>query len=292
MRGVFRWAVAGVIALAMAFVSLPCTAQAPDTFRWIDFHALRDQDVVNWVTRALQEQKWTAIREIGVEYDQALVITTNRNSPQGTPNRDAFSIWSVSLANRALTHIVDGTNLRIADWLLLDPSEPRELGMLYDDCNDCEATTYFTVLHYDLRQHTWAARWLQGGGKTIPVWTTKEPLGVAQTQVYAVMADSNGHEVLGTWNHLDYGKQKPAEDVLYRYDVNPQTERERTIPLFGREAASMKDRLCRAQDAVPGLFRGQDSALCQAPPKPHYERKPVTTPPKNNEGQSRPPGGH
>ena len=292
MRSIFRWPITGLIALATALASFPATAQAPDAFRWINFHAAQDQDVLNWVTRALQQQKWTAIREIGVEYDQALVITSNRNSPQGTPNRDAFSIWSVSLANRALTHIVDGTNLRIADWLLLNPTEPRELGILYDDCSDCEATTYFTSLHYDLRQHTWAARWLQGGGKTIAVWTSKDPLGVTQTQVYAVMADSNGHEVLGTWNHLDYGKQKAPEDLVYRYDVDPQSDMERTIPLFGRDAANMRDRLCRAQDAVPGLYRGQDSSLCQAAPKPHYERKPVTTPPANNQGQSRPPGVH
>ena len=52
----------------------------------------------------------------------------------------------------------------------------------------------------------------------------------------------------------------------------------------------MKQRLCSAQDAVPGLARGQDSPLCQQIVKPRYERKPVTTPPANNHGQSEPPG--
>ncbi|HKD59253.1 MAG TPA: hypothetical protein VKB47_02270 [Terracidiphilus sp.] len=290
MRGVSRWAIACLIALAMASIASLCTAQAPDFFRWIDFNSSQDQDVVVWVTRALDGQKWTAIREIGVQYDAALVITTLRSSPQASPNRDTFSIWSVSLENRALTHIVDGTNLRLADWLLLNVGEPRELGVLYDDCNDCEATTYFTALRYDLRNHSWAARWLQDGGKTIPVWTAKAPLGVTQTQLYAVMADSNGHEVLGTWNHMDYGKAKPAEEFVYRYDLDPASSVERTQLLFGRDAAGMKDRLCRAQDAVPGLFRGQDSALCETGQKAHYERKPVTTPPLNNQGQSKPPG--
>lgn len=243
---------------------------------------------MNWVTRALAGQKWTAIREIGVQYDGALVITTYRSSPQGTPNRDSFSIWSVSLANRAVTHLIDGTNLRLMDWLLLNPTWGRELGLLYDDCSDCEATTYFTALHYDLRQHIWNARWLQGA-KTIPVWTTKEPMGVTQTQVYAVLADSNGHEVLGTWNHLDYGGSRPAEDAVYRYDVDSQTDIERNLLLSGRDAAEMKKRLCMGQDAVPGLSRGADSSLCQAiAEKPRPERKPVTTPPKNNQGQSRP----
>ena len=289
MRGISRWATVGLVALAMATVPSPCTAQAPDTFRWIDFHAEDDQDVVVWVTRALDEQKWTTIREIGVQYDAALVITTLRASPQAAPNRDAFSIWSVSLSDRKLTHLVDGANLRLMDWLLLNVGQGRELGLLYDDCSDCQATTYFTAVHYDLRQHTFAGRWMEGE-KAVPVWSSNSPLGVTQTQVFAVMADGNGQETLGTWNHLDYGKLKPAEESVYRYDLDPQTNLERTLLLSGKDAAKMKDRLCRAQDAVPGLSSGQDSSLCQTSQKPHYERKPTTTPPPNNQGQSRPPG--
>src|SRR5579863_2486310 len=120
MRGLLRWAIAGLQVLTMASVCFSSAAQAPDSFRWIDFHTQDDQDVVVWVTRALDGEKWTTIREIGVQYDAALVVTTNRVSPQGSPNRDAFSIWSVSLSDRALSHIVDGTNLRLNDWLQLN----------------------------------------------------------------------------------------------------------------------------------------------------------------------------
>ncbi len=291
MRGVSCWAVAVLSALAMAVITFPCSAQAPDTFHWADFHSQSDQNAVVWVTQALTGQKWTAIREIGIQYDAALVITTNRNSPQGTPNRDSFSIWSVSLTNRALTHLIDGTNLRLVDWLLLNVGQGRELGALYDDCTDCEATTYFTALHYDLRQHIWNARWLQGT-KTIPVWTQKNPIGVTQTQLYAILAESNGHEVLGTWNRLDYGGAKPIQEFVYRYDVDPQTDGERNTLLSGRDEAAMKNRLCLGQDAVPELSRGLDSELCHAasPQKPGSQRKPVTTPPANNQGQSRPKG--
>jgi hypothetical protein len=288
MRG-FCWAVAGLMGLAVALVPSSSVAQAPDAFRWINFHSPQDEDVVVWVTRALDGEKWTAIREIGVEYDAALVVTTNRASAQAATLGDTFTIWSVSLSNRALTRIVDGANLRLMDWLLLNVGQGRELAALFDDCTDCQATTYFTALHYDLRQHAWAGRWMQAG-KGLPVWTSNAPPGVTETQVFAVMADGNGRETLGTWNHLDYGREKPAEDAVYRYDVDPQGDVERTQLLFGRDAATMKDRLCRAQDAVPGLTRGQDSSLCQAGQKPHVERKPVTTPPANNRGQSRPPG--
>jgi len=114
---------------------------------------------------------------------------------------------------------------------------------------------------------------------------------VTKTQITAAIADPNGRETLGTWNHLDYGKQKPAEDFIYRYDVDPMSAIERTQLLFGRDAAGMRDRLCHPEEAVSGLSRGQDSALCQQAQKAHWERKPVTTPPANNQGQSRPPGG-
>ena len=289
MRGVFRWAVVGLIALAMAGVTSSCIAQAPDTFRWIDFHAQSDQDVVVWVTRALDNEKWTAIREIGVQYDAALVITSLRPTPQSATNRDTYTIWSISLSDRKLTRIVDCANLRLMDWVLLNVGQGRELAALYDDCNDCQPTTYFTAFHYDRRARTWAGRWM-AGGKAVPVWASNAALGVMQTQVFAVMADGNGHETLGTWNHLDYGKLKPAEESVYRYDIDAQSDVERALLLSGKDAMSMKDRLCRSQETVPGLSRGQDSSLCQTSQKPHYERKPVTTPPANNEGQSRPPG--
>jgi len=289
MRGIPRLAVVGLIALAMAGVTSSSIAQAPDTFRWIDFHAQSDQDVVIWVTRALDNEKWTAIREIGVQYDAALVITSLRATPQSATSRDTYTIWSISLSDRKLTRIMDCVNLRLVDWVLLNVGQGRELAALYDDCSDCQATTYFTAFHYDLRARTWAGRWMVNG-KAAPVWASSAALGVTQTQVFAVMADGNGVETLGTWNHLDYGKQKAAEESVYRYDLDPQSDVERTQLLFGKDSTSMKDRLCRAQDAVPGLSRGQDSSLCQTSQKPHYERKPVTTPPANNEGQSRPPG--
>jgi len=289
MRGIPRLAVVGLIALAMAGVTSSSIAQAPDTFRWIDFHAQSDQDVVIWVTRALDNENWTAIREIGVQYDAALVITSLRATPQSATTRDAYTIWSISLSDRKLTRIVDCANLRLMDWVLLNVGQGRELAALYDDCSDCQATTYFTAFHYDLRARTWAGRWMVNG-KAAPVWAPNAALGVTQTQVFAVMADGNGVETLATWNHLDYGKQKAAEESVYRYDLDPQSDVERTQLLTGQYAASMKERLCRAQDAVPGLSRGQDSSLCQTSQKPHYERKPVTTPPANNQGQSRPPG--
>jgi hypothetical protein len=96
--------------------------------------------------------------------------------------------------------------------------------------------------------------------------------------------------MVGTWNHFDYGKAKPAEDFVYRYDLDSFTGLERTQLLSGKEADALKQRLCGVQGG--GVARGQDSALCQQTVHPRTERRPVTTPPANNQGRSMPPGSH
>jgi hypothetical protein len=95
---------------------------------------------------------------------------------------------------------------------------------------------------------------------------------------------------MATWSHFDYGKQKPPEDFVYRYDMDAFSGLEHTQPLVGKDADAMKFRLCTGQGALPGVARGQDSALCQQVAPQRVERKPVTTPPANNRGKSVPPG--
>jgi hypothetical protein len=166
---------------------------------------------------------------------------------------------------------------------------PEELAVLYDSCRECAANTYFTAFHYDVTQHGWAARWMRGG-QGAPLWSAGTQEGVNWTQVYAGLAEPNGRELIGTWNHFDYGSTKLPDEVIYRYDLDPANGRERIQLLSGKDAEAMKLRVCSAQDAMPGLGRGQDSALCQELLKPRKGRKPVTTPPGNNHGKSVPPG--
>ena len=266
-------------------------AQAPDSFRWIDFHSDKDQDVVVWVTRALTVEKWTSIREIGVEFDAALVVTTNRATPQSSPATDSFTIWNVSLTDHMSTPLLTGANLRLLDWMMFADGRSRDLAAFYDNCVDCSPSTFFTAFHYDITRHSWQARWMNGG-LAAPAWNANASGGIATlTQVYAVLAEPNGREFLSTWRHFDFGKDRPAEDYVYVYDADPATGADRTQLLKEKLADAIKQRMCNAQDAVSGLSRGQDSPLCQAAPaKPRWERKPVTTPPANNHGQSVPPG--
>jgi hypothetical protein len=278
----------GIILLFLS--GLVCPAQqAPDVFHWVDFHSQQDQSVIVWVTRSLDPEKWTAIREIGVEYDAALVVTTLRATPQSPANADTFTVWSVSLTNHSISPILKGVNLRWQDWMTFLEAAPAEPTALYDNCADCSASTYFTAFHYDAPQHMWTARWLRGG-QGVPLSTPSTAQGVDVTQVYAVLTDLNGLPFVCTWNHFDYGKVKPADDYIYRFDLDPVTRLERTEVVSGKEADPMKARLCKAAATGSGLERGQDSALCHDLIKPKPERKPVTTPPANNRGQSVPPG--
>jgi hypothetical protein len=272
----------GILSALTAIVLAPAvSAQAqssPENFHWVDFHSPKDQDVIVWVTRSLDPEKWTAIREIGVEYDAGLVVTSLRKTPQSPPSLDTFSVWSVSLTNHSVNSLLKGANLRLLDWMLFAVGRPRDLAALYDDCNECDSSTFFTAFYYDITQHSWAARWMRGS-QAIPLSSVSVPQSVTLEQAYAVLADPNGHEVIGTWNHFDYGKEKPAEDYIYQYDVDPLSGLERTERLDGKEADAMKRRICIGADAVTGLARGQDSPLChdstKTPAGHHPTRRPA-----------------
>lgn len=269
-------------------LSAPISAQqAPDTFRWVDFHSAKDQSVVTWVRRSLDPEKWTAIREIGVEYDAALVVTTTRSNPQSLPAADVFTVWSLSLTNHSYVPLLKGVNLRFLDWLLLDDGHPRELAALYDDCTDCQASTYFTAFHYDMEKHAWVPRWTHGN-QGILVWSASIPQGVALTQLYALLTQLNGRSMMCTWNHIDHGAQKP-EEIVACYDLDPANGKERMQSFTRTPAQPIKLRICNALSDLPGLARGQDSPLCQQLLKANPARKPVLTPPANNHGQSAPP---
>lgn len=274
MRRFIRGILAVCIALSFASSSVVVAQQAPDTFHWVDFHSAKDQDIVAWVTRSLAAEKWTAIREIGVQYDAALVVTTQRDNPQGPATGDTFTVWSASLTTHALIRLLQGANLRLPTWLQLAPGRPRELAALYEDCTECNASTFFTVFYYDITQHHWTARWLHGT-QAVTVRSQNPPPGVTWTQVFAVFAKPNGDEFAVNWTHFDYGSQKPPEDYIYQYDVDPWTALDRVQPVSEKQATAMEHKICSAQDAVPGFSSGQDSQLCRnlLHPEPGFEGK-------------------
>jgi hypothetical protein len=291
-----------VLGPAIRFVQ----AQAPlDAFHWIDFRDAKDAPTVTWVTQTLTAEKWTAIREIGVQWDAAVVITSERKSPQSMPAADTYTVWNVSLALHEAQPLLHGVNPRLLNFTSFGAAglQAPEMGLIYDDCVRCDApSTFFTALYYNFKEHAWRARWVRGD-QTASLWTGGSVEGVTRTQVYGLLTDLTGHNVLGTWSHYDYGKVKPAEDFLFAYSVDAASGLDQTQTLAGKPADAMKERLCRlnegqatagaADPATVILARGQDSELCQellggkAKAKP--TRRITTTPPPNNHGLSSPP---
>lgn len=273
--------------VALVVPSLLPAQQTSGTFRWVDLHAPQDQNIVTWVERSLAVEKWTALREIGVEYDAALVVTAHRAGEQSSPDDDTISFWSVSLTNHAVTPILSGVHVRWFELQNFAAGAAAEPAILYDNCRNCAAGTFFTSFHYDLASHTWRARWMRGS-QGVPVWNTKpaEANGMVWTQAYALLPGAGDSDELYTWNHFDYGQRREASDTIFRYDVEPATGLDRSMALTGTEAEAAKVRLCRGQDAIQGIERGQNSALCMKVLMEHPQRRPVTTPPANNRGQS------
>ncbi|MGB6975509.1 MAG: hypothetical protein WBD67_12580 [Terracidiphilus sp.] len=261
MRGLLRRLAFPLCALIATCSSPLFAQQAPADFHWVDFHSQEDQSVLVWVRQALLSKQWTAIREIGVQYDAALVFTTLRDSPQAAPNADRFAVWNVSLTSHLVTPLLMGVNLRWVDWLHYLPNR-TEPAILYDNCYDCPADTYLTSFYYDAGHHAWTARWMHEG-QGIHLWSASPPPGVNWTQVYAVMARDNGSESVATWSHFDYGSQRPPADYVYEYGLDPNTGMEQIQQLSGVAAQEMEHRLCTGRNAVRGLARGQDSAFCQ-----------------------------
>jgi hypothetical protein len=287
----------GILALAAASAVAQPTSEA---FHWIDFRDAKDAPTVAWVTQSLKAEKWTAIREIGVQWDSALVLTSLRATPQSTPPSDMYTVWSVNLSKREIQPLFHGANPRILDWTTFGGASQivPELGLVYDDCYGCDGpSTFFTTLFYNYTDHAWRARWMRGD-QAAALWSAGTVAGVVRTQIYGLLTEPPGRNVLATWSHYDYGKSKPPEDYVYEYSVDPSSGLEQTQRLSELHAGEMEQRLCKANPggadpALAELARGQDSAVCRElvpkDAKGRTMRRPTTTPPPNNHGQSSPP---
>jgi hypothetical protein len=80
---------------------------------------------------------------------------------------------------------------------------------------------------------------------------------VALTQVYAVLNEPNGRQLVATWSHIDHGKLKQVEDVVFATIWTPSAAWSAPMLLSGKDAETMKQRLCNAQDALRGWPAGR-----------------------------------
>jgi hypothetical protein len=278
-----------------AFVSAPVLrAQSVENFRWLDLH--QPSDVQTIVARALMNEPYTALREVGyiglppkettappakgaavvpaannsalnatklaVPRDaHLLVITAERTNPSALPEDDVLSVYDVNQRQITATLLLRGPGLRLLGWLRLWREGSPELVATYTDCVECQRTTFFTTFHIDMKSHQWETRWPRSTAGA-PIFSEGQEANGGQ-QVYALLDDEAGRVVLGTWAHFStHGR--PDTDVVYAYRVEYYGSHEAAEPIVGAQARAFEQRLCGGQGVLFGLADGQDSALCHS----------------------------
>jgi hypothetical protein len=282
------------ILVLLIFLSSPVLrAQSIENFRWLDLR--QPSDVQTIVARALMNEPYSMVREIGyigvppkepappakaasstpggsnsvpntpklaVPRDaHLLVITTDRTNPSALPDSDILSVYDVNQRQITATLLLRGPGLRLLGWLRFWREGSPELVATYDDCTECQRTTFFTAFHIDMKTQQWQARWPRSTAGA-PIFSEGQEANGGQ-QVYALLDDEAGRVVLGTWAHFST-PGRPVTDVVYAYRVEYYGSHEATEPMLGTQARAFEQRLCGGQGVLFGLADGQDSALCHS----------------------------
>jgi hypothetical protein len=284
-----KWQVpltAWIVFLSALLSSAALRAQSIENFRWLDLH--QPSDVQTIVARALMNEPYTALREIGyiglppretatpsaassaatnstklqVPRDaHLLVITAQRTNPSALPDDDVLSVYDVNQRQITATLLLRGPRLRLLGWVRLWREGSPELVATYNDCVECQRTTFFTTFHIDMKTYQWQARWPRSTAGA-PIFSEGQEANGGE-QVYALLDDEAGRVVLGTWAHFSV-HGRPDTDILYAYRVEYYGSHEATEPIVGTQARAFEQRLCGGQGVLFGLGDGQDSAICRA----------------------------
>lgn len=284
-----RWATL-LSVVALIILSAPLHAQTLENFRWLDLR--QPSDVQTIVVRALLNEPFTALREIGyigvssrdepaaksgvsqtgstaasvtrlsVPRDaHLLVITAQRNNLSALPDDDILSVYDVNQRQITATLLLRGPGLRLMGWVRLWREGSPELVATYNDCVECQRTTFFTTFYIDMKTHQWQTRWPRSTAGA-PIFSEGQEANGGQ-QVYGLLDDEAGRVVLGTWAHFSI-PGRPISDIVYAYRVDNYGSHEAAEPLYGTQARTMQQRLCSGQGVLFGLADGQDSALCRS----------------------------
>lgn len=268
-----------------ALFSQAARAQSIENFRWLDLR--QPSDVQTIVTRALMNEPYTALREIGyvglppenatppgnaaatknpaklaVPRDaHLLVITAQRPNPSALPADDVMSVYDVNQRQITARLLLRGPGLRLLGWVRMWREGSPELAATYNDCAECQRTTFFTTFRIDLKTREWQARWPRSNAGA-PIFSEGQEANGGQ-QVYALLDDEAGRVVLGTWSHFSI-PGRSINDIIYAYRVEFYGSREDAEPLVGVQARTFEQRLCAGQGVLFGLADGQDSPLCHS----------------------------
>jgi hypothetical protein len=241
-------------------------SQVPAGFRWVDFKG--EPALVSTVERALKGENYTAVREIGVRSEFALVMVVRRDSAQDTPFGDQWTVYNLPMKSGNLQTLVSGYNLEIKAWVSFQSKGDGDLGVVYKHCWECEPVSLFTAFHFDPASG-WRARWANEESPNQPgiafLFTdvgdpfTNEDVD----QVFKVLAPSGGVASVGTWYYSrDLGSGKITEAATKFY-VDQLTGKDKSVELTGHAAIEWERQLCKLQGSPYGLFQGQSSKACK-----------------------------
>jgi hypothetical protein len=284
------------LALGLSLILLaalrPCVmrAQSIENFRWLDLK--QPSDVQTIVARALMNEPYTALREIGyiglppkepataannppvtnaatgnvptlpVPRDaHLLVITGQRTNPSALPDDDVLSVYDVNQRQITAKLLLRGPGLHLLGWVRMWREGSPELASTYNDCVECQRTTFFTTFHVDLKTREWQVRWPRSTAGA-PIFSEGQEANGGQ-QVYALLDDEAGRVVLGTWTHFSI-PGRAVNDIVYSYRVEFYGSQETAEPLIGAQARVFEQRLCAGQGVLFGLADGQDSPVCRS----------------------------
>jgi hypothetical protein len=301
--GGFRLRLRGLQLLMAGWFLLATLAgaqQPPEHFQWLNLH--EDRSVLPLVTKALQHYSFHSLREVGLFYDQALAVVSERKAGASLPSDDRYVVYSVNLTSGAVDQLLIGYDLKWVAWQPLEASSDSELLATYTDCVNCSQTLYVTSFHISRKTHEWQARW-SGDQTPAPLTSKAADPAVNSQYVYALLGNAiGGGSVIATWSHTEpmadapqkkhvkkqgEAKQEGAvQDRLYLYQPEPQSDMGVAQPVHEREAPELEKRLCLLEDGNP-LHGGQDSALCKKiiDAQKASARKPNTAPPVQNQGR-------
>jgi hypothetical protein len=253
------------LALLISLVSATAQSRVPDGFRWVDFK--QDVSTVSNIEKALKAENYSAIREIGVRGDFALVMTVQRESTHSTPLGDRWGVYNISTKNWNLQPLISGYNLEIKDWIRFQSNE-SDLGVFYMDCWECKPAGVFTALHYDTREG-WRARWKNEKDPIRPgivfrITDVNHPYTNEQVdQVVAVIAPSDDVAAVGTWYYSKDLSTGKITEAVTKFSVDQATGEDKTFVLSGPEAKAWELKLCKVPSSPLGLSQGQSSRVCK-----------------------------
>jgi hypothetical protein len=242
----------------LTLVRVPVLAQSPNGFSWIDTSS--EKTTMTTIRRALKLNPDTAIRKVGVLDGFAVVFTESAE--------DGWSVYNFSRTSRKAEILVSGYRVKVLTWM---GSDPREVGITYLDCWECEAATLFTTIHLS-KGTGWSARWPNPKsnptspqpGAVVSIGDAGAPYNDSDVdQVFAVVDQKSGLAA-GRWYHSVNATTGKILDDVTKYSVDPATGKGRVDSLTGTSALHWQREICDESRILTRPRIGQNSKACRA----------------------------